>query len=83
MRACSAPVRTAPVADSPDRQALVADGLLRIDEAARHLAVSTTTVKRLLRSGQLPYVRVGADRRIPKRAIDAYLAERLVLADAV
>lgn len=38
--------------------AVKADGLLSIADAAAWLAVSESTVKRLLRSGQLPAVRI-------------------------
>jgi excisionase family DNA binding protein len=44
-------------------------------EAAATLGVSRYTVYRLIRSGQLPSVRVGGQLRIPKRVLAQRLAE--------
>jgi excisionase family DNA binding protein len=49
--------------------------LLAPREVALALNVSRETVYRLIRSGQLPSVRVGGQLRIPKRVLAQRLAE--------
>jgi excisionase family DNA binding protein len=41
--------------------------------AAECLSTSLSTIKRLLSKGDLPYVRVGARRKIPRSGLQAYL----------
>jgi excisionase family DNA binding protein len=48
---------------------LLQDGLLSINQAAEFLAVSRRTVYSLMESGQLAYTKIGALRRIPRRAL--------------
>jgi excisionase family DNA binding protein len=43
-----------------------------IDEAAQVLGVSTATIYRLVRRGELPSLKVGARTLIPVRAIDIF-----------
>ncbi|WP_018639793.1 helix-turn-helix domain-containing protein [Parafrankia elaeagni] len=43
-------------------------------EAAEILAVSRSTVYELLAAGALESVRIGRSRRIPRAALDAYVA---------
>lgn len=59
---------------------MVTQGVLSIPEAARYLSVSRSKMNSLLAHGEIPYTRVGADRRVPKAALDAYLARNLVVA---
>jgi excisionase family DNA binding protein len=47
--------------------------LLTPEEAAIYLRLNPQTAYRLLRSGQLPGVKVGRQWRIRKSSIDAYL----------
>jgi excisionase family DNA binding protein len=47
--------------------------LLSPTEAARRLSLGRTRLYELLGSGELPSVRVGALRRIPARALRAYV----------
>jgi excisionase family DNA binding protein len=49
--------------------------LLTVPEAAEQLAVSESTVKRLVRRGALGSVLVESRRRIPQRALDAFVSE--------
>ena len=49
--------------------------LLSPREAAASLNVSRETVYRLIRTGQLPSLRVGGQLRIPRRVLAACLAE--------
>lgn len=60
------------------RLELVSEGVVTIDEAALYLRTSRSSVKRLLQRGVLPYARVTTGRRIPKRALNAFLASTLV-----
>jgi hypothetical protein len=64
-----------PATDTADAHtaALVADGLLTGAEVRAWLHVSRRTLYRL----PLPYVLVGRVRRYPRRAVIAYLGERL------
>jgi excisionase family DNA binding protein len=48
---------------------LVEQGLLRVAEAARFLAVSCSTIYDLMETGRLPYVKLGRSRRIPRQAL--------------
>ena len=54
--------------------ALVSDGLLKVEEAARFLGVSRATVYVLMDSGMLVFVKLGRSRRIPKRAVVEFAA---------
>lgn len=51
--------------------------LLRVAEAARLLSLSRTTVYLLLESGQLPSIKCGTARRIPRAALDEWIARQL------
>jgi excisionase family DNA binding protein len=55
----------------------VRDGLVSLREAARFLAVSRTSIYGLLTSGLLPSVKIGKSRRVPRRSLLAFAAERL------
>ena len=48
--------------------------LLSIAEVARHLSVSTKTIRRLIQGGQLLSHRVGCQHRISEADLAAYLA---------
>jgi excisionase family DNA binding protein len=58
-------------------EALLAEGLVPVSEAAEFLGVSRSMVYVLMENGQLPYVKIGRARRIPRRALLAFAAERL------
>lgn len=47
-----------------------------IPEAAALLGVGRTTVYELIRSGELPSIRIRRGRRVTRAAIEAYLADR-------
>ncbi|HWH31486.1 MAG TPA: helix-turn-helix domain-containing protein [Egibacteraceae bacterium] len=49
------------------------DILLTVAEVAQHMRVSNMTVYRLIKSGQLPALRVGKNFRIRGRDLSAYL----------
>lgn len=52
--------------------------LLTAAEVADQLRVSTMTVYRLIRRGELPAVRVGRNYRVRGEDLEAYLAEQVV-----
>ncbi len=54
------------------------DELLTVAEVAEMLRVSTMTVYRLIRTGELPAVRVGRNYRVRRADLDTYLHEQLV-----
>lgn len=54
------------------------DTLLTAAEVADQLRVSTMTIYRLIRSGELPAVRVGRNYRVRKADLDAYLESQVV-----
>jgi excisionase family DNA binding protein len=57
---------------------LEGDLLLTVREVAATMRVSTMTVYRLIKSGQLPAIRVGKNYRIRESDVDRYLSERSV-----
>jgi excisionase family DNA binding protein len=50
--------------------------LIRVEEAARMLSLSRSTIYEMLDAGELPSVRRGVARRIPLAALRAWVAER-------
>ncbi len=60
------------------RRSLEGDLLLTVREVAATMRVSTMTVYRLIKSGQLPAIRVGKNYRIRESDVDTYLSERSV-----
>jgi excisionase family DNA binding protein len=57
--------------------ALLADGLVPVSEAAAFLGVSRSTLYALMERGELPYVKIGRARRVPRRALITLAAARL------
>ena len=60
------------------RRPFAGDRLLTVSEVADVMRVSNMTVYRLIKSGQLPAVRVGKNYRIRESDVDTYLSERSV-----
>jgi excisionase family DNA binding protein len=54
------------------------DSLLTVAEVAATMRVSNMTVYRLIKSGELPALRVGKNYRIRESDVVSYLAERAV-----
>jgi excisionase family DNA binding protein len=61
----------------------MSDRLLTANEVADLLRVSTMTVYRLIRAGELPAVRVGRNYRVRSGDLDRYLEAQVVDPDAV
>lgn len=53
------------------------EALLTPKDVARRLAVGRTMVFFLLRSGELPSVKIGRARRIPASAVDDFIKRQL------
>ncbi len=51
--------------------------LVRVEEAARILSLSRSTIYEMLESGELPSVRRGTARRIPITALHEWIARQL------
>lgn len=60
-----------------DRAAIVAEGLLSIDEAARFLKLSRAKIYSLMEQGRLVFVKLDRTRRIPRRAVVEIAAQHL------
>jgi len=58
---------------------LVTDGLLRISQAEGFTGLGKSKLYALMSSGELPYVKIGVSRRIPRRALVALAAKHVVL----
>lgn len=56
---------------------LVEDGLMTVAEATEFLRVSRAYLYQLMQSGQLPYSKLGRNRRIPRRAVVAFAARSI------
>jgi excisionase family DNA binding protein len=61
--------------DQPDQ--LLADGLERVRDSARFLSVSVSQVYALMQRGELPFVKIGKSRRIPRRALVEFAKRNL------
>jgi excisionase family DNA binding protein len=59
-------------------EASMAQQLLTVAEVAAQLRVSTMTIYRLIRSGELPAVRVGRNYRVRADELEVYLQAQVV-----
>jgi len=53
----------------PDREALVKGGLVTIGQAEDLTGLSKSKLYGLMSGGELPFTKIGASRRIPRRAL--------------
>jgi excisionase family DNA binding protein len=60
-------------------QELLGDGCFTIEEAVRFSGLGRSFLYEQMKAGRLPYVKVGAARRVPRRALQRFLAEHLVV----
>lgn len=63
-----------------EAMAMVRDGVVTIPEAMRITGFGRTFLYGAMASGELPYVKIGAGRRIPRRALELWLAKGLIVA---
>ena len=61
-----------------ESQPFVPGGLLTVTEVASAMRVSNMTVYRLIKSGELPAVRVGKNYRLRETDLERFLEERSV-----
>jgi excisionase family DNA binding protein len=69
---------SSPARDMSTERPFGGDRLLTVSEVADLMRVSNMTVYRLIKSGQLPAVRVGKNYRIRESDVGTYLSERSV-----
>ena len=51
--------------------------LLRIDAAAERLAISRTTLYRMVQRGELPIIHIGSAIRVPVASLERWLADHV------
>ena len=56
-------------AATSDSAGLVSDGLLSVNQASTFLSISRSTLYAIMDRGELPFVKLGRSRRIPRRAL--------------
>lgn len=66
-----------------DKERLVSEGLLRVEEAAAFLGFKRSQVYVLVSEGRIPSVKFGRSRRIPRRALIEIAAAHLEDANAI
>jgi len=57
---------------------LVKDGAMTISEAMRFAGVGRSFLYEAMERGELAYVKIGKARRIPRRALELWLARHVV-----
>ena len=65
------------MSDQQQSTTIIEPLLVRVEEAARILSLSRSTIYEMMDSGELPSVRRGAARRIPVAALHAWIAGQL------
>lgn len=58
---------------------IVSEGLVSTEEACRFLGIRRSKLYQEMEKGAIPFVKLGARRLIPVRALKEYAAERLVV----
>jgi len=58
---------------------LLKDGALRIPEVTRTYGIGRSTLYEAMKKGELAYLKIGNARRIPRRAVEEWLAKHLVI----
>lgn len=62
---------------------LIADGLMDVRAAEKFTGIGKSKLYSLMATGELPYCKIGSCRRIPRRALEEFLARSLVMRDEV
>ena len=57
---------------------LLEDGCFTIEEAVRFSGLGRSFLYEQMKAGRLPYIKIGNARRVPRRALQRFLAEHLV-----
>lgn len=71
------------VVQTRPREDLLADGCLGVPEAAEFIGLGKSTLYLMMDRGELPYVKIGRRRLIPKRVLVRMAAQHLVGRDDV
>lgn len=58
---------------------MVSDGMLTVAQAKKFSGFSTWTIYQAIGGGPLPYAQYGKKMVIPRRAMDEWLADRVIL----
>lgn len=66
--------------ETPQSVEVVSEGLATVAEASDFLSLSRSTLYNLMDAGNLPYVKLGRARRIPRRSLHELAAQNLTLA---
>jgi excisionase family DNA binding protein len=61
------------------KRQMVVKGLMRPKEVAQFLGKSQSTIYEMITTGELPYVLVRGTRRIPRKVVEDYAIENLVI----
>ncbi len=62
-----------------DKIKLVSGGLVNVREAEKIAGVKKSKLYQLMEKGEIPYCKIGAARRIPKKALIEFLARNLIV----
>jgi len=65
-----------PEREQPRREPAVEPLLVRVEEAARILSLSRSTIYEMMDAGEIPSIRRGTARRIPVAALRAWVARQ-------
>lgn len=60
---------------------LVREGAVTIPEAMRITGFGRSFIYEAMAKGELPYIKIGAGRRIPRRALELWLARGLMVGE--
>lgn len=58
-------------------ESLIDDGLITVADACKLLAVSRSHLYNVMDKGELIYVKIGKSRRLPRRALEAFMRANL------
>ena len=61
-----------------EREQIMSEGCISVADAVRYAGISRTALYAAMGDGEIPYVKVGSRRLVPKQALEAFLMRRLV-----
>ncbi len=60
---------------------MVREGAMSVEEAMSFTGMGRSSLYEAMARGELPYIKIGAGRRIPRRALELWLAKHLMIGD--
>ena len=60
---------------------MVREGAMSVEEAMSFTGMGRSSLYEAMARGELPYIKIGAARRIPRRALELWLAKHLMIGD--